>query len=417
MTQDASQDPGKSEADTPAAPKTPPPAPSIRLQRYLAQCGLGARRECEVLITSGRITIDGKAVKELGTKVDPKQNDIRLDGERLKTQQRQTFLFNKPPGVLCTAKDPKGRPRVIDFFPESGPRLFTVGRLDENSTGLLIVTNDGDLAQKLAHPKYRIYRTYHIHVKGIPGRDALTAVKQGLWFEEGKFRVQSAKILKRQGKSSILEVMLREGQNREVRRLFDRAGHKVMKLKRVAFGPIRLGSLSMGKFRPISKDEMGAIRVILERNTNPGSEDGSEDGPKRARRKKSGKRPGRPQSRPAAEAPARTRGEERHPASGRPATGKTSSGRSSSGRPATGRPSTGKSTSRTTGGKPASGRPSTGRPTTGRGKAQDRVQSKERRHRSNDDSSSAEGQTSRPRRPGKPRRPGPPRRPGKGGRG
>lgn len=357
-------------------------APAIRLQRYLAQCGLGARRECEAIVTSGRVTIDGQRVTELGTKVDPKRQDIRLDGERLKPQQRQTFVFNKPSGVLCTAKDPQGRPRVIDFFPTAGPRLFTVGRLDENSTGLIIVTNDGDLAQKLAHPKYRIYRTYHIHVKGIPGRDALTAVKQGLWFEEGKFRVQSAKILKRQGKSSIMEVVLREGQNREVRRLFDRVGHKVMKLKRIAFGPVQLGRLALGKYRPMTKEELASLRGIIDRNVRSKDEDADA-----SRQGKGGRRTRRPERRPESNqlsgGQQRSRGARSQQSSGEGTTRRTASTRQTSRKGST----------------------------QGRGRVENRG---ERRDRSSESNESKGSRDMRTRKSGRPRPTGKPRKPGRG---
>ena len=241
-------------------------APRIRLQKFLASCGLGSRRACEEFVTSGRVTIDGRRVSKLGTTVDPSAQEVALDGERLRIERKKYFALNKPRGVVCTNRDPAGRPRVVDLFPAKGPRLFPVGRLDEESEGLLIVTNDGDLAQKLAHPKYRIYRTYQVHVAGVPNRATLDSLEAGAYFAEGRFRVHSAKLLKKQGQSAHLEVVLTEGQNREVRRLLARAGHKVMKLKRVAFGPIRLGRLKRGEHRPLKHAELEELHGLLERN-------------------------------------------------------------------------------------------------------------------------------------------------------
>jgi 23S rRNA pseudouridine2605 synthase len=245
----------------------PPPAPKlVRLQRYLASCGLGSRRACEDFITMGRVTVDGKTITEQGMQIDPQVNKIALDGEKLKMERKKYYVFNKPPGVLCTNKDPEGRPRVIDYFPKEGPRVFTVGRLDEDSEGLLIVTNDGDLAQKMAHPSYRIFRTYHVLVAGFPTPETLTELRNGIYFEEGRFRVEGVKSIKKQGQSTWCEVVLAEGHNREVRRLFSRVGHKVMKLQRVAFGPIFLGKMLRGDIREMRRDELERLLGMVVRN-------------------------------------------------------------------------------------------------------------------------------------------------------
>jgi 23S rRNA pseudouridine2605 synthase len=242
----------------------------MRLQRFLAQCGLGSRRECEELITAGRVSIDGDLVTELGTKVDPAQQSVELDGEPLKLEKKRYYLLNKPSGFLCTRRDPQGRRTVFDLFSDQGPRLFTVGRLDENTTGLLLVTNDGDLAQKLAHPRYRIYRTYKAQIAGHPGREVFQQLKQGLFFTEGKFRVHNVKPLKKQGKSTWVEITMTEGQNREIRRLFARVGHKVMKLERIGFGPIRLGRVPLGQYRELRRDELARLHDLIARNQSDG---------------------------------------------------------------------------------------------------------------------------------------------------
>lgn len=244
----------------------PPVFKPIRLQRFLAQCGLGSRRDCEELIIAGRVAVDGRIANQLGTTVDPSTQSISLDGERLKLERKKYFMLNKPSGFLCTADDPQGRRVVLDLFPQEGPRLFTIGRLDENTTGLLLVTNDGDLAQKLAHPRYRIFRQYRAQVAGQPKREVFEQLKQGLFFTEGKFRVYNVKPVKKQKDSTWVEITMTEGQNREIRRLFARVGHKVMKLERIGFGPLRLGRLSIGEYRDLSREELAELHAVLERN-------------------------------------------------------------------------------------------------------------------------------------------------------
>ncbi|QDT55017.1 Ribosomal large subunit pseudouridine synthase B [Caulifigura coniformis] len=266
-----------------------PARPRIRLQRFLASCGLGSRRACEEFITEGRITVDGQTVSELGATVDPSSQTIALDGERLRMERKKYYVLHKPPGYLCTNSDPSGRRKAIDLLPAEGPRLFTVGRLDENSTGLLVVTNDGDLAEKLAHPRNQIFRTYQIQVAGHPTSAVYESLKEGLRFAEGRFRVRAIKSLKKVGQSTWLEVVLSEGHNREVRRLFARVGHKVLKLSRVSFGPIRLGKLKMGEFRDLSVQEVEALHGILANVRERGP--GPDSGQGRDRREGSGPKP------------------------------------------------------------------------------------------------------------------------------
>ncbi len=238
----------------------------FRLQKFLASAGLGSRRQCEELIRTGRITVDGMPVENPGINIDPKKQKIELDGENLKPQKLKYFVLNKPKGVLCTNHDPQGRTRVIDLFTREKVRLFPVGRLDDQSEGLLIVTNDGDFAHQLAHPRYRIYRTYRIQVAGFPKAEDLQRLRNGIFFQEGKFRVISVKRLGKSGKSSFLEIVLGEGHNREVRRLFARIGHKVMALERTAFGPVKLGKLKRGKYREMTAVELNELREMLARN-------------------------------------------------------------------------------------------------------------------------------------------------------
>jgi 23S rRNA pseudouridine2605 synthase len=235
----------------------------IRLARFLAMSGVGSRRHCEEYIVTGRVTVDRETVTDLGRRIDPATQKVCLDGERIKPQRHVYFMLNKPVGVLCTHHDPQGRPRVIDLFPGIHERLFTVGRLDESSSGLLIVTNDGALAQHLAHPRFRVPKVYRVLVAGVPSDETLRQIQDGLYFAEGRFQAHTARRLRVKGQSSVLELTLLEGQNREIRRLLARAGHKVMRLERVALGPLRLGDLAPGEYRPLFPPELAALREIV----------------------------------------------------------------------------------------------------------------------------------------------------------
>ncbi|QDT64439.1 pseudouridine synthase [Calycomorphotria hydatis] len=232
----------------------------VRLQKILAAAGLGSRRGVEELITAGRVTVDGETITSLGTTVDPETQKIYCDGERLKPQRKEYYLVNKPTGYLCTNNDPSGRPRAIDLVPQSRQRLFTVGRLDEGSHGLLLITNDGDLAQRLLHPKFEVTRTYKVQVAGIPTPETLRELMQGQRFTEGHFQFHRARKLKTHGQSAFLEVELKQGKNREIRRLLARVGHKVVSLQRIAFGPLRLGRLPVGQSRSLRGEELKKLK-------------------------------------------------------------------------------------------------------------------------------------------------------------
>jgi 23S rRNA pseudouridine2605 synthase len=237
--------------------------PGERLQKVLAAAGLGSRRHCEEYILAGRVCVDGEVVSQLGVKVDLETQKVTVDGERIKPQTKKYYLVHKPTGCLCTNDDPAGRLRVVDLLPPSDTRLFTVGRLDENTEGLLLVTNDGELAHRLAHPRFQVERVYRVLVAGHPEPKTLEDLQQGVHFAEGKFRVRQARKLKTQGHSTLLEIVLTEGQNREVRRMFARVGHKVMMLTRIQFGPLRLAELEPGEFRPLRPQELDKLRELI----------------------------------------------------------------------------------------------------------------------------------------------------------
>jgi 23S rRNA pseudouridine2605 synthase len=237
-----------------------------RLNKFLAHAGVGSRRHCDDLIRAGRVSIEGRTVRELGTRVDPGK-EVRVDGVPIKPERHVYWLVNKPPGYVCTNSDPAGRPRAIDLVPQVDQRVFTVGRLDEASEGLLLLTNDGDLAHRLMHPRFGVEKTYVVQVAGKPTRDDLQQLLKGVWLSEGHVRARHVKRLKQQGDSTWLRIVLSEGKNREIRRMLARLHHKVLRLTRVALGPIQLGRLAKGKSRPLTKPELQALRQSANRRS------------------------------------------------------------------------------------------------------------------------------------------------------
>ncbi len=231
----------------------------LRLQKLLAAHGLGSRRACEEFILKGRVEVDGQVVNKLGTKVDPNTQRVTVDGERLIVQKLQYFMLNKPPGILSTASDPSGRPRVIDLI-KTNSRVYNVGRLDQSSEGLILVTNDGDLANKLTHPRYGIEKKYHVLVVGQPDQEQLAELRKGIYLAEAKVRVSNITIRKRQRDRTWLEIVLDEGRNREIRRILARIGHKVVQLRRVAIGPLALGDLPLGSHRQLTAMEVKLLQ-------------------------------------------------------------------------------------------------------------------------------------------------------------
>jgi len=234
------------------------PTSGERLQKVLASAGFGSRRQCEELIVTGRVTIDGEIITELGTRVDASSQLVSVDGEQLKMAQREYFVVNKPTGVVSTNADPSGRPRVVDLV-DSPHRLFPVGRLDMSSEGLILVTNDGELANRLTHPKFRIEKIYHVEVAGQPSVEVLQKLRKGVHLAEAFAKPDSVRVKKRGRSVTTLEMVLSEGRNREIRRILARLGHKVIRLKRIALGPLRLGELPSGAHRPVTQRELAAL--------------------------------------------------------------------------------------------------------------------------------------------------------------
>lgn len=241
-----------------------------RLQKVLAHAGVGSRRHCEELITAGRVTVDDRPVRELGVKVDPGQK-ICVDDVPIQQERPVYWLVNKPRGYLCTNHDPAGRPRAIELIPQVEQRVYTVGRLDEASEGLLLLTNDGDLAFRLMHPRFGVDKTYLVQVAGYPTHQDLEQLLKGVWLSDGHVRARQVKRLKTQGESTWLRIVLCEGKNREIRRMLARLGHKVLRLRRLALGPVQLGRLPAGKARRLSGPELEALRRASSRREQASS--------------------------------------------------------------------------------------------------------------------------------------------------
>ncbi len=234
-----------------------------RINKLLAAAGLGSRRQVDELITDGRVEIDGKTITQVGVKVDADTAKISVDGEPLKRHRPLYFAVHKPAGVLCTNSDPEGRPRVIDLVPGHS-RLFPVGRLDSSSTGLILLTNDGELAQRLAHPRNSVPKSYYVVVAGQVEMDSMRRLQRGIYLAEGFARVDGAKIRRVRKGCTEIEITLSEGKNREIRRVLARLGHKVITLRRLAIGPLRLATLPEGSYRPLSPDEVTQLYNAVE---------------------------------------------------------------------------------------------------------------------------------------------------------
>jgi len=250
-------------ASAPREAGATPRAEGERLQKVLAAAGVASRRECETLILAGRVEVDRQVVAELGTRVDPSRQEIRVDGEALHAQKLVYFAVHKPKGVVCTARDPAGRPRVTDLLPPNAPRAFCVGRLDLTSEGLILVTNDGELANGLTHPRHGVEKMYHVQVAGQVDLEVLKLLRRGMRLAEGFAQAKRVRIKTRRKQSTILEMVLDEGRNREIRRLLARLGHKVQRLTRIAVGPLRLGELPSGAVRPLSRQEIRALQLAV----------------------------------------------------------------------------------------------------------------------------------------------------------
>jgi len=228
---------------------------AVRLQRFLASAGVASRRRAEDLIAEGRVGVNGVVVRTLGTRVDPGADVVTVDGRRVVAAAVRWILLNKPAGYVCTRRDPQRRPTVYDLLPPGSGSLFTVGRLDADTEGLLLFTNDGEAANRLAHPRYGCLRVYEARVRGEVAPETVRKLESGIPLEDGIARASGIRIVEVGAGRTRLRLGLREGRKREVRRMLAEAGHPVLRLRRVRFGPVTLGRLPTGASRELTERE------------------------------------------------------------------------------------------------------------------------------------------------------------------
>ncbi|MFH0810925.1 MAG: pseudouridine synthase [Pseudomonadota bacterium] len=235
-----------------------------RLQKILARAGVASRRAAEDLIRQGRVSVNGRVVNVLGSKADPARDDIRLDGERLRAAAEPIYLaLNKPRGYVTTLSDPEGRPTVADLV-SGWPRLFPVGRLDYDTEGLLIMTNDGEFAQFLVHPRYRVTRTYRAKVKGVPTAAKLALLERGVKIDAGRVaKAEGIRLLNAQDDRAVVEIIVAEGRQHLVKRMFMAIGHPMRRLTRLAIGPLLLGGLRPGAYRSLTVAEVDSLKAAV----------------------------------------------------------------------------------------------------------------------------------------------------------
>lgn len=231
----------------------------LRLQKFLADAGLASRRAAEQLITDGRVSVNGRTVTQLGTKIDPRADSVHFDGEPVRARRRLYVALNKPPGYVCTKKDPESRRIVSELLPKEWGHLHTIGRLDRASEGLLLLTNDGEFSLQVAHPRYGIRKIYWVIVTGMVDKKVAGQLTTGVR-EGGQFlKAERARILEANNTHSTLELELAEGKNREVRRLLAACGFEVERLVRVSIGRVKLGDLPTGKWRTLTEPEIKSL--------------------------------------------------------------------------------------------------------------------------------------------------------------
>jgi 23S rRNA pseudouridine2605 synthase len=236
----------------------------VRLQKVLAAAGVGSRRHCEELIGAGRVEVAGQIVRRFGARVDPENQIIRVDGKRIPSRQDVVYLaFNKPVKVLTAMTDDRGRATITDFLGDRAERLFHVGRLDYDTEGLMLLTNDGELAHRLAHPSYEVAKTYLADVPGPVPRDLGRRLATGVELEDGVAVADKFRVLEQAGRRALVEITLHEGRNRIVRRMLAEVGHPVSRLVRISVGPIKLGTLAPGSTRDLTTKEIGELYAAV----------------------------------------------------------------------------------------------------------------------------------------------------------
>jgi pseudouridine synthase len=248
---------------TVASPQKPSePREAERIAKYLARSGIASRRASEDLVAEGRVSVNGTVITEPGTKIVPREDEVRVDGLLVEPPAELEYLMlNKPMGVMTTLDDPQGRPTVMRFLPPGLPRVFPVGRLDYTTTGLLLLTNDGELAHLLMHPRHHVPKVYHAVVDGVPAESDLRRLREGVALDDGLTSPAEARVLERRERTAAVQLTLREGRKRQVRRMLSAVGHPVIALSRVAYGPLTLGDLPEGAVRRLDAAEVDALRA------------------------------------------------------------------------------------------------------------------------------------------------------------
>lgn len=248
----------------------------VRLNHFLAMSGVCSRRAADELIRAGRVEVNGELITELGVRVDPEQDDVRYDGTRVQPERPTYVLFNKPKGVVCTNARHEQKKRVIDYLPTVKGRLFTVGRLDLDSEGLILLTNDGSFALEMTHPRYGVPKLYAVLVRGRIEQRDIDKARGGVWLAEGPTTGMNIKV-ERVGKDrTYMKVMLREGKNREIRRVFAKLGYPVIELKRIRIGELTLHGLRVGEWRFLQRHEVDGLRAVARTKDGAGTQDFAE---------------------------------------------------------------------------------------------------------------------------------------------
>lgn len=234
-----------------------------RLQKIIAQAGVASRREAERLILEGKVTLNGKVVKELGTKADPDKEHIKVNGKLITRPESKAYLIlYKPRGYVTTTSDPEGRPTIMELLEKVKGRVFPVGRLDYDTEGLILCTNDGELAHKLQHPRHEVPKTYFAKVEGVPAPDEITKLRKGIKLEDGMTAPANVKLVRKVEANSWLEIIIHEGRNRQVKRMCEAIGHPVIRLKREGLAFLTLGDLKPGEFRHLTAEEVKKLKEI-----------------------------------------------------------------------------------------------------------------------------------------------------------
>jgi 23S rRNA pseudouridine2605 synthase len=238
---------------------------TIRLNKYLANLGVCARRDVKALLKSQNVTVNGERVKEQGVRIDPQKDDVQLNGKKLQPPKAVYYLVNKPKGIISTTSDEYGRKNITSLVPKVG-KIYPVGRLDKETTGLILLTNDGELTNLLTHPSYHVYKVYRLIIAGRATKEQLRALRNGVLLTDGITAPAQVKIVKENRDQSVLEITIHEGRNRQIRRMCETVGIELQDLDRIKFGPIEKGNLGIGKYRELKETEIQALRKAATKN-------------------------------------------------------------------------------------------------------------------------------------------------------